>query len=116
MGGRAHAGGRRAQSRARTRRAAQGGRQLMPARRSYGTGSIIERNSVYYGKWWTHDRQVMRRIGRVRTPHLPDGLTKTQAEARLRDLIADAQAAAPVEHARTLQAAADAWLAHLEAN
>lgn len=58
----------------------------------------------------------MRKLGAVRTPHRPDGLTKAQAEARLRDLIQTAQATAPVQHARTLGAAADAWLAHLEAN
>ena len=88
----------------------------MAARRAYGTGSIIERKGTYYGKWRDGDRQVMRKIGPVRTPHRPDGMTKTQAEARLRDLIREVAASAPVAHARTLEAAADAWLAHLEAN
>jgi integrase len=88
----------------------------LPARRTYGTGSIIEKNGNYFGKWRVNDRQVMRKIGPVRTPHRPNGITKTQAEARLRDLIQAAQAAAPIEHARTLHIAADAWIAHLEAN
>ena len=70
----------------------------MSARRSYGTGSIIERNGVYYGKWRDDDRQVKRKIGPVRTPHRPDGLTKTQAEARLRDLI---QRSRPLHPSRT---------------
>ena len=88
----------------------------MPARRSYGSGSIIERNGIYFGKWRTADgRQVMRKIGPVRTPHEPDGLTKTQAEARLRDLIREEAASAPAAHARTLGVAADAWLKHKEA-
>ena len=87
----------------------------MTARRSYGTGSLITRNGNYYGKWWINDRQVMRKIGLVRTPHKPDGMTKTQAEAHLRDLIQTARAAAPMEHARTLGDAADAWLTHKEA-
>ena len=51
----------------------------------------------------------------MRTPHEPDGLTKTQAEARLRDVIAATEATTPLEHARTLDAAAQAWLSHLEA-
>lgn len=85
-------------------------------RRSYGTGSLFTIRSVYYGKFRdAAGRQVKRRIGAVRTPHEPDGLTKAQAESRLRDLIASTEAAAPVEHARTLTAAADAWIGHLEA-
>lgn len=51
----------------------------------------------------------------MRTPHRPDGLTKPQAEARLRDLMRDTTATAPTEHARTLDTAADAWLTHLAA-
>ena len=92
-----------------------------PTRRAYGTGSLFtttqaDGSSVYYGKFRdTSGQQVKRRIGPVRTPHQPDGMTKSQAEARLRDLIANVQAAAPVEHARTLEAAADAWISHLEA-
>jgi integrase len=90
-------------------------------RRSYGTGSLLitrqaDGTGVYYGKFRDQTgQQVKRRIGPVRTPHKPDGLTKAQAEARLRDLIATVQAAAPFEHARTLAAAAGAWTAHLEA-
>src|SRR4051794_18699232 len=91
------------------------------SRRSYGTGSllVVQRTGgpVYFGKWRDESgQQVKRRIGPVRTPHEPDGLTKTMAETRLRDLIATTQAAAPVAHARTLEAAADAWLTHLEAS
>lgn len=84
----------------------------MAARRPHGTGSLIERNGAYFGKWRVGDRQVKRKIGPVRTPHRPDGMTKTQAEARLRDLMRDAALSAPVAHARTLGDAADAWLAH----
>jgi integrase len=92
----------------------------MSARRSYGTGSLLTvtrvGGPVYYGKFRdASGQQVKRRIGPVRTPHEPDGLTKSQAEARLRDLIATAAAATPVAHARTLEAAAGEWLTHLEA-
>lgn len=88
----------------------------MAARRPQGTGSIIEKNGVYYGQWRDAGRLVKRRLGPIRNPHKPDGLTKGQAEARLRDLIREVAASAPVAHARTLEAAADAWLEHLEAN
>ena len=77
-------------------------------RRSYGTGSLFittqaDGTRVYYATSATRTgQQVKRRIGLVRTPHEPDGLTKPQAEARLRDLIATVHAAAPVERARTL--------------
>jgi integrase len=93
----------------------------MAPRRSYGTGSLIvttcaDGTRVYYGKFRDGSgQQVKRRIGPVRMPHRPNGLTKPQAEARLRDLIATVQATASVEQARTLEAAADAWLRHLEA-
>ncbi len=88
----------------------------MAARRSYGTGSLYARAGAYYGHWRDPSgRQIKRRIGLVRTPHEPDGLTKAQAEARLRELIQTSTATAPLEHARTLGAAADAWLTHLEA-
>jgi Phage integrase, N-terminal SAM-like domain len=85
------------------------------ARRPHGSGSITVHNGAYVGMWRVAGRQVKRKIGPVRTPHLPDGLTKTQAEARLRELIRETQASAPLANARTVGAAMDAWLAHLEA-
>ena len=69
-------------------RGAQG--QAMTPRRSYGTGSLTEGQRtdggrVYIAKFPRnyHGRQVKRRVGPVRTPHQPDGLTKRQAEVRL---------------------------------
>jgi hypothetical protein len=58
-------------------------------RRSYGTGSIIKRNGVYFGKWRTGARQVMRKLGPVRAPSSRDGLTRKMAEAKLRKLMAE---------------------------
>lgn len=90
-------------------------------RRSYGSGSLLivtraDGARVYYGKVRDPEgRQVKRRIGPVRTPHQPDGLTKVQAETRLGELRAHAQASAPVAHARTLGDAAEAWLTSKEA-
>ncbi len=91
-------------------------------RRSYGSGSLTtvtraDGASVYVAKFRdASGQQIKRQIGPVRTPHRPDGLTKSQAEARLRDLMQTTIATAPAEHARTLGAAADAWLTHLEAS
>src|SRR5439155_17191275 len=91
------------------------GDALMAARRSYGTGSLYVVNGVYYGKFRRPDgRQVKRRIGRVRTPHEPDGLIRREAEARLRELMQTEQVVASND-ARTLDAAASAWLTHLQA-
>jgi len=93
----------------------------MSRRRSYGSGSLIavtraDGSRSYYGKFRdASGRQVKRRIGPVRSPHEPDGLTKSQAEARLRDLMTTASTAAPAERARTFGATAEAWLTHLEA-
>lgn len=92
-----------------------------PNRRPHGTGSLIVKTlaagqRVYYGQFRdAAGRQVKRRIGLVRTPHQPDGMTKAQAEALLRDLTLSTAAITPVEHARTLETAAAAWLLHLEA-
>lgn len=58
------------------------------AKRAYGSGSIFERNGDWYGKWRVNGRQVKRKLGPKRTRGEADGLTRTQAEARLRDLIA----------------------------
>jgi len=60
------------------------------ARRRYGTGSIIETNGAYFGKWRLPDgRQVKRKLGPVRTRGEADGLTRSQAEARLREIMAE---------------------------
>jgi hypothetical protein len=36
------------------------------AKRTYGTGAVLEVNGVYYGKWRVGGRQVKRRLGPVR--------------------------------------------------
>jgi hypothetical protein len=82
---------------------------VWPARR-LGAPTAPARSTPRGGAWYGHwrdpsGRQIKRRIG----------LTKSQAEARLRDPIQTATATAPLEHARTLQAAADAWLTQLAA-
>jgi integrase len=62
-------------------------------RRSYGTGSLYasENAQMWVGHWRSNGRQVKRTVGPIRQPGSRDGLTRTQAEAKLRELIADTQ-------------------------
>jgi integrase len=83
-------------------------------RRPHGSGSIIVRRGVYFGKWRVGDRQVMRKLGPVRKPGSRDGLTKATAEAKLRELMAEVTAA-PVAERVTVQDAGARHLAHLGA-
>jgi len=83
-------------------------------RRAHGSGGLLVKGGVYYGKWRVGGRQVMRRIGPVRTPATSDGLTKTQAEARLRSLIAEVTEPTATERL-TVHEAAERLLRHLEA-
>ncbi len=66
----------------------------MASRRSYGTGSVFIHPTVqpptWYGQWWTPDgRRPKRKIGLARQPGSREGLTRTQAEARLREKMAE---------------------------
>jgi len=87
----------------------------MAARRSYGTGSVTQRGDQWYGRWHVDCRRVQRKLGPVRAPGTRDGLTKAQAEARLRRLIEDT-AALPTVHERvTVDQAGQRLLTQLEA-
>lgn len=61
-------------------------------KRAYGSGSLIERNGDWYGKWRTDGRQVFRKVGPKRTRSMADGLTKAQAESKLRAMMAEVKA------------------------
>ena len=59
-------------------------------RRPYGAGSLYARGGVWYAHWRADGgRQVKRRVGPMRVEGSRDGLTRSQAEAELRRLIAD---------------------------
>jgi integrase len=82
-------------------------------KRAYGTGSVFVRGDAYYGKWRVGDQQVKRKLGSVKGPAAPDGLTRKRAEKRLRELmssVAPSSADATVD----LTAAGAAYLDHLE--
>lgn len=89
-------------------------RSQKPNRRRRGTGGLVVRDGVYYGKWRARDgQQVMRRLGPIRPRGTRNGLTQTQAEAELRRLMAtDVLPSVPRADRRTLREVADA---HLEA-
>jgi integrase len=54
-------------------------------RRSYGTGSLRVVGKSWIGSWYGPDgRKIRRKVGPARTPGERDGLTKAQAEERLR--------------------------------
>jgi integrase len=82
-------------------------------RRAYGTGSLYEQRGAWYGKWRVGDRQVKRKIGPKRRPGTREGLTQTQAEARLRKMMQELRVAPPDERV-TLKEAGAAYLQHLE--
>jgi integrase len=57
------------------------------ARRDYGTGSLRLVGRSWVGSWYGPDgRRIQRKVGPARTPGERDGLTKAQAEKRLREL------------------------------
>lgn len=68
------------------------------SRRAYGTGSLFEYRGAWYGQWRGDDgRQIKRKVGQIRRPGTADGLTKTAANARLRELMREVRLAAPPE-------------------
>lgn len=86
-----------------------------PTRRSQGTGSLTVRRGKWFGQWWARGRQVSRVVGPVREPGSRDGLTKSQAEARLRRIIEDTTAAPAIVERVTMKEAGDRLLAQLAA-
>lgn len=59
------------------------------SRRTRGTGSLFERNGSYYAKWRSEGQQIQRKLGPKRERGETNGLTKTEAEAKLRELMAE---------------------------
>ena len=90
------------------------------SRRSHGTGSLYVRadssgRESWYGQWRAHDARHKRCIGPKRRPGSRDGLTRTQAEAKLRGLIAESPPARPTNERLTLAEVAPRYLANLRA-
>lgn len=93
--------------------------QKRNARRSYGTGSLYTRadkagREMWYGRWWSGGSQCKRRIGAVRVPSSPAGLTRTQAEKVLRKLMGETQTRAPVGERLCLEELGERYVRDLE--
>jgi hypothetical protein len=56
---------------------------------------VFQKGDRWYGQWYVRRRLIKRSLGPVRQPGTRDGLTNTQAEARLRTLISETNAAPP---------------------
>ena len=65
------------------------------ARRPRGTGSVFEKGNRWYGQWYARGRLIKRSLGPVRQAGTRDGLTKGQAQARLRELMAETDSSPP---------------------
>lgn len=64
-------------------------------RRPRGTGAVFDKGNRWYGQWYYRGKLVKRSLGPMRQPGTRDGLTRTQAEARLRELMLETNAAPP---------------------
>lgn len=84
------------------------------AKRSYGTGSLSVKGTSYYGKWRVGDRQVMRKIGPVRERGTRDGLTKGQAEAKLRKMIAETAVVISPDERHDFAEVAERYIDHVK--
>ena len=93
--------------------------QRVASRRSYGTGSLrVRRDSRGEEKWYVQvrvgERFVKRALGPKRMPGSREGLTKAQAEGRLRELMDELRAAPPVPERMTIAEAGARRIDHLE--
>lgn len=82
-------------------------------RRPYGSGSLFVRNGAWYGQWRSDGQLTKRKLGPVRQPGTSDGLTRTQAERRLRELMGSVHAV-PAGCRTDVEALGRAYLVHLE--
>jgi integrase len=83
-------------------------------KRSYGTGNLRVRRGAWYGQWHVGGRRVQRKLGAVRQPGTRQGLTKRQAEARLRELIQDVKPAPAGSEQLTVAEAGERYIRHVE--
>ena len=88
---------------------------LIVGKRAYGTGRIFTKHEAWYGSWRTPDgKRTTRKLGAVKQGR-GDGLTKTQAEAVMREMIlTDATRPVSRDGAPTVQALGRVLLARLE--
>lgn len=88
-------------------------------RRPHGAGSLYVRTDsagrqTWYAHWRSNKRQVKRRIGLKRTEGKRDGLTRTQAEAELRRLMAEVVATPSAGERLTVAELGERYVRYLE--
>ena len=83
-------------------------------KRANGAGSVYIKHGSYYGRWLTAGGgHTNRRLGPVRQPGTSSGLTRKQAEQRLRALMDEVQVT--TDASVTVAIAGRAWVEALEA-
>jgi hypothetical protein len=85
------------------------------AKRANGTGAVYVKHGNYYGRWLTPAGRTNRRLGPVRRPGSSAGLTRTQAEKRLRELMAEDAVPVVPDPERTVGVVGRAFVEQLEA-
>lgn len=96
----------------------QGTGKTVP-RRSYGTGRLYpvtdaRGRETWYATWYSNGRRVKRKVGPARTEGARDGLTKAQAEKKLRRMIDEIEVAPPLGERSTLSDLVPRYIRHLE--
>src|SRR5687767_3904346 len=83
-------------------------------RRAKGAGTVYLKHGCYYGRWYTVDGgRANRKLGPARKPSTATGLTRAQAEKRLRELMSEVHVTTDAD--RTMPELGRALLAQLEA-
>ena len=86
-------------------------------KRNYGTGGLRRIGASWYGTWRDPDgRKVQRKVGAVRTPGRDDGITKADAEKKLRQMIVESGTRIPVEDRVTMEVAGREYCRRLAMN
>ena len=90
---------------------------IVAGKRAYGTGRIFIKHDAYYGSWRTAEgKRTTRKLGMVRKGR-SDGLSKTQAEGVLREMIiADASRPHGGPQPPTIRELGTALVARLQAD
>lgn len=91
---------------------------LVAIKRSYGSGELSVRADVHgrenwYGRFWVGGRRVRRKLGLKRLRGSTDGLTRSQAEKKLRVLMEGESFAAAADKRLTIEVAGKRYLRHL---
>jgi integrase len=89
-----------------------------PSKRPYGTGSLKVEDGKWRARWWVQEnggrRQVRAVVGPARKPGTRIGITRSQAEDKLRTLMAERQSAPVRPDDKTLGWAADRMYASMK--